>query len=691
MILLRGGNGNDYIHTGAGNDYINAGNGDDFITVGSGMNVIQGGNGEDTAILGGSPELYNFSLDDNGDIMISYQNEPENTSVFKNVESFMFLMREADDSISEIVFSADEVMSIINDEAPLPQDTPVDNTPDPVVNPDPTPDPVDNTPDPVVNPDPTPDPVDNTPDPVVNPDPTPDPVDNTPDPVVETPKPTTTVSGDDNVVDTDIGDKANTTGDDNVGNTGIGDNNVTNNSDLGENNVNTDSGNNNNNSGTIGDDNMDLNIDFGNLSIGDNVNFNINIGTPTQPAADPETDNAPVDNSGSANTGGTNNSNGTGNSNGLDNSNGTDATNGINNFGEAYGYEDGDVILVHAFDANLGDTLALAAGDKSNRHYHDHMNTDKSNDEYYQQIVAGLTDEELKMDISDPIFIDAVNGEIIGDISFEEYRTYAYAERKREGGALKEWADLAEYENTINGATIYQDDRELNVVDSIFRRGLDSPLTLDLKGDGLEFTSLENGAIYDIDGDGSLEQTAWTNNNGEFDDAFLALDRDGNNYIDDGKELFGDQHGAADGYKELAKYDSDGNNVIDANDEIYSDLKLWADMNQDGISQSGELKTLEEAGIAAISLDTTGQKGEILDANGNDISIGSTFTKSNGETGETTDVFFQNNDLVNEEAIRSEISTLEADLDAAKVDGDDDEANYIQLKIDELESSLIFD
>jgi hypothetical protein len=123
------------------------------------------------------------------------------------------------------------------------------------------------------------------------------------------------------------------------------------------------------------------------------------------------------------------------------------------------------------------------------------------------------------------------------------------------------------------------------------------PLVLDLNGNGIELTDHAEGALFDIAGLGEMVRTAFVRGG----DAFLALDRDANGAIDSGRELFGDQLGAANGYEELRRLDTNGDGAITADDRAFNSLLLFRD-NGNGRTEPGELQSLREAGIAEISL-----------------------------------------------------------------------------------------
>jgi hypothetical protein len=125
------------------------------------------------------------------------------------------------------------------------------------------------------------------------------------------------------------------------------------------------------------------------------------------------------------------------------------------------------------------------------------------------------------------------------------------------------------------------------------------PLVLDLNHDGvINTTNIANSNIYfDMGADGMSESTGWIDK----EDGILVYDKNDNGKIDGINELFGNE--VKDGYSYLKQQiDSNGDNVINANDTLFSKLKVWQDENQDGISQTEELKTLDEIGITSISL-----------------------------------------------------------------------------------------
>ncbi|TYC53802.1 DUF4214 domain-containing protein, partial [Rhodobacterales bacterium] len=158
------------------------------------------------------------------------------------------------------------------------------------------------------------------------------------------------------------------------------------------------------------------------------------------------------------------------------------------------------------------------------------------------------------------------------------------------------------------------------------------PVLLDLDGDGIEVTELDQSTIFmDTGGDGFLRRTAWAGAG----DGILFYDPDGRDAITEKRQFVfteWDPTSTSDLEALASVFDSNSDGVLNASDADFAKFKVLV-TNADG---STTARTLAELGITEIDLTADATKIELSD--GSVITGKTTFKRSDGSTGTVGDL-----------------------------------------------------
>ena len=99
---------------------------------------------------------------------------------------------------------------------------------------------------------------------------------------------------------------------------------------------------------------------------------------------------------------------------------------------------------------------------------------------------------------------------------------------------------------------------------------------------------------------------------------------------------------AQSGFQALSQWDKNKDGVLDISDTVFTQLRVWQDLNQDGLTDEGELRSLRDVGIRSISL--AAQEDGTINAL-NRVARKGTFLRDDSTSGTIGDVDFRINNF----------------------------------------------
>lgn len=305
---------------------------------------------------------------------------------------------------------------------------------------------------------------------------------------------------------------------------------------------------------------------------------------------------------------------------------------------------EGDDILYGGNKDNTSDGEAdiLYGGNGFNRYFVDEYDTIYIDDDQGLYGAVFLNNVELTEAVAEKSSPDTYTDDYGNTYTFEEDTLIINGGLRIEN--FKKFANTTTDQNGDNiysalGITIKQSTQDDEQPDKSGAERKISPIVIDLNNNGIE-TTLKENVHFDHAGDALKELTGWV----APEDGLLVRDLNGDGIINNGSELFGNNtllrngQRADNGYQALAELDENGDGVIDIQDSHYSSLQIWRDANSNGLTESGELIDLAEAGITAIG--TVYTESDYVDCNGNSHKQTGNVLLADGSEVASADVWF---------------------------------------------------
>jgi hypothetical protein len=127
-----------------------------------------------------------------------------------------------------------------------------------------------------------------------------------------------------------------------------------------------------------------------------------------------------------------------------------------------------------------------------------------------------------------------------------------------------------------------------------------APVVLDLNRDGeLSYAN----TVMDVNSDGVMDSTLWAG----VQDGVLVWDKYHDGRVHDHTQYAFTEYGGSTDLEGLAAgFDSNHDGVFNAADDNFDEFKVWQDLNGNGVSDAGEVRSLADLGITEINLVSDG-------------------------------------------------------------------------------------